>query len=272
MAFVHPIPDEAALDKYNAGYFCNAHGGISTDKLTIAFHSAINLLRVIHVENFQKKQQVQIKNVLEIGPGGGHFARHWLNRNGKQTNYTGIESDTSCHNNLISLGVTVYAGTDQLPLDQSFNLVVISHVLEHTSNPVTFIANCTRLLSPCGILFIEVPCNDYEHKESDEPHLLFFDKGPMQLLLTKTGFGNIRVSYHGKTIADLKKEKPGQSGFMQRARNVLLRNGIIFPFSAKEPGLEGMNDSLERAVIKPFKAHIEQTEPAWWLRAIAIKK
>lgn len=272
MVFVHPMPDEEVLDKYNAGYFSNAHGGISTDKLTIAFHSAINLLRVIYVENFQQKHSIQIKNVLEIGPGGGHFARHWLNRCKKKTNYTGIESDTSCHDNLINSGVTVYAGIDQLPVDQNYDLVVISHVLEHTSNPVAFIANCTKLLSPGGILFIEVPCNDYEHKESDEPHLLFFDKGPMQLLFAKTGFDRIQVSYHGNTITDLKKIKPGHLGFMQRVRNVLLRKGIISPFSTKEPGLEGVDNPLERVVIKPFKAHIEQTEPAWWLRAIAIKK
>ena len=32
-----------------------------------------------------------------------------------------------------------------------------------------------------------------------------------------------------------------------------------------------LNTSIERAVMIPYKAHIESEAPAWWLRAIAIK-
>ena len=272
MVYTSPMPSDETLQKYNSGYFENAHGGINVNPLTAAFFSAINLLRVIYVESYAQKNNCQIKKVLEVGPGGGQFAKHWINRHPDIMQYAGVESDKICYPNLASSGVSVYAKTDEIDTDICFDLVVISHVLEHTSHPAEFISDCTKLLSPGGILFIEVPCKDYEHKALDEPHLLFFDKKPMQLFLAKSGFTNILTSYHGNTIADLKKSPSLYKKILEKIRNFLLGKGILFPFSGSEVGLEGVNNALERACIKPFKAHVEQNQPSWWLRAIAIKK
>lgn len=272
MVFVDPMPDEASLQQYNAGYFDNAHGGMQTHPLTVAFHSAINLLRVLYVEQFQKKNNIAVNSVLEIGPGGGHFARHWMKRNPHTTQYTGVESDISCHANLIGSGIDTHSSIDQVPPGRQFDLVVISHVLEHTHNPSGFIKKCTEPLRTGGLLFIEVPCSDYRHKESVEPHLLFFDKEPMNLFLTNMGFSHILVSYHGNTISSLQKGLSIFGKLAGRIRNLFLIKGIITPFSGKQKGMEEIDNALERAVIKPFKAHVEQDNPAWWLRAIAIKK
>jgi SAM-dependent methyltransferase len=272
MVFADPMPDDAALEEYNANYFDNAHGGASNNKLAVAFHSGINLLRVIHVEAYMKQMKTVVKNVLEIGPGGGYFAKHWLNRNKDIVTYTAVDSDTTFHKELIHTGLAVYTNTKDLPVDQPFDLVVISHVLEHTSHPGDFIRECTRLLSPGGILFIEVPCKDYEHKPVVEPHLLFFDKEPMKLLLSKQGFDRIKLSYHGNTINELKKPLSFFSRLYNKARNFLTGRGILFPFSISERGLTEVDNLLERASVKPYRAHIEQTEPSWWLRATAIKK
>lgn len=267
MAFVFPLPPDQELAKYNAGYFSNAHGGISTDKLTVAFHSAINLLRVLYAEDFIQKQGTQIGHVLEVGPGGGHFARHWLRRNTATQSYTGIESDASCHRHLIDLGVSVSTSVEKIDAERRYDLVVISHVLEHTSDPYAFIRSFSKHLSEGGVLFIEVPCRDFEHKKIDEPHLLFFDKGPMRILLERSGFANLQLSYHGNTLTRLKKKR---SRFGQKLHNAFLKTGLYF-LQGSEKGLERIDNTLERAVIKPFQAHIEQQEASWWLRAIATK-
>jgi SAM-dependent methyltransferase len=271
MFFCNPMPDDVSLDEYNAGYFDNAHGGISTNAVTVAFHSAINLLRVLHVEKFRPEDLV-IKSVLEIGPGTGNFARHWMARNKQTEKYTAIESDKSCYASLEKEGVAVFAEIGQLPANGSFELVVMSHVLEHTAHPAAFIQDCTKRLLPGGVLFIEVPCRDFEHKGTVEPHLLFFDKAPMQQFLTRMGFEKIRLSYHGNTITHLQKKPSFYQRLQNKFRNALLARGVVFPFGNVEPGLEGIKDPLERAAVKPFKAHIEQSEPSWWLRAVAIKK
>lgn len=271
MVFVNPMPDRKELEIYNSGYFDNAHGGMQTHPLTVAFHSAINLLRVLFVYHFFKTEGISVQKILEIGPGGGHFARHWIKMNTQTTQYSGVESDESCHARLISSKVDVFLSIEEVPADREFDLVVISHVLEHTDNPDLFIDQCTRGLRKGGALFIEVPCNDYQHKPSVEPHLLFFDKEPMRFFLRKHGFTIGNISYYGNTIADLAKPTSYLEKMYSKARNLLLSRGVVFPFAGYEPGLEGLGNSLERACVKPFNAHKEQTEPSWWLRVIAIK-
>lgn len=271
MVFAHPVPSEEELRQYNEGYFDNAHGGIATHPLTTAFYSAISRLRMEYVEAYLGRRSLSAQHILEIGPGTGYFAKHWLEKH-PSAYYAGVESDASCYSNLEKYGVHVYPTLDSVPQEQRFGLVVISHVLEHTTDPAGFLSACTEWLSPGGVLFIEVPCNDYQHKSLDEPHLLFFDKGPMGLLLDTVGFRDIQLSYHGNTIESLKQTPSFFQRFEKRLRNFLLNRGFVSWFSSTEKGMERMSDPLERAVIKPFGAHMEQPQPAWWLRAIAIKK
>jgi SAM-dependent methyltransferase len=155
---------------------------------------------------------------------------------------------------------------DTVPVD----LVVISHVLEHMSNPIEFLKNATQNLHKGGVLFIEVPCRDWEHKPIDEPHLLFFDKSPMQHLLKHLGFEDLQMSYHGQEIEQLRSAPVWRTKLMA-LRSKLITLGLVAPFARIRPGMEALSDPLERAAVAPFKAHRETQKPAWWLRAIARK-
>lgn len=272
MGFASPMPDPAALTAYNSGYFLNAHGGAATQPVVIAFHSAINRLRSAHVERFLAAHSISVSSVLEIGPGGGYFGRHWLKHH-PGTKYYAIESDTSCHPKLLELGVRLASGPDDIVAAQ-IDLVVMSHVLEHVADPVGFLRAMTARLRPGGVLFIEVPCRDWEHKEQDEPHLLFFDKAPMRRLLEDIGFGQIQTTYHGETIETLRRRqlKPQRvRRLANRVRSALISRGILAPFGWAS-GLDTLDTPLERAIVKPFEAHREQHAPSWWLRAVAVKR
>ena len=52
-------------------------------------------------------------------------------------------------------------------------------------------------------MFIEIPCMDWEHKNLDEPHLLFFDKPAMNKLLERLQLKKISIAYYGIPINDL---------------------------------------------------------------------
>ncbi|TRZ52560.1 class I SAM-dependent methyltransferase [bacterium] len=269
MVFTTPIPGETALEKYNASYFTSAHGGKPQNKITTAFFSGLARLRVAYIEHYLDMQKIKVSSLLELGPGPGFFASNWLIRH-PQTNYLAIETDRSCHDSLQKLGVllidTITNEKEIAPVD----LVVMSHVLEHVSNPIKFLSDVTRNLRRGGALFIEVPCRDWEHKHIDEPHLLFFDKKPMLYLLKKLGFENIQLSYHGKEIEKLRSNSLSDRKLMA-IRSKLISFGLIWPFAKNRIGMESIKNPLERAVIAPFKAHLESAKPAWWLRAIATK-
>jgi SAM-dependent methyltransferase len=268
MVFAAPMPDPDAWVNYNSSYFDNAHGGVATDGVVTAFHSAINQIRCAHVEMYLQEQQLAVASVFEVGPGGAEFAEKWLTEN-PSTAYHAIESDTACHTRLATLGVHAIKDLGDLAEGTTFDLVVMSHVLEHVTDPVGFLAAMTARLRPGGVIFIEVPCRDWEHKEQDEPHLLFFDKSPMEMLLKGAGFTCIQLSYHGQTIYSLRDRS-----LLRRAwnslRGRLLATGIVAPFGSTR-SLEMVDKPLERAAVRPFQAHIEHRDAAWWLRAVAIK-
>jgi SAM-dependent methyltransferase len=270
MAFASPVPNDAALDEYNASYFTSAHGGQPQNSLATAFFSGIARLRLAHLKLYLDNKNISVSRVLELGPGPGFFARNLLEEY-PETTYMAFETDTSCHASLQEMGVHVVAASDLFEDNDPVDLVIMSHVLEHVVNPFQFLTDATRNLRDGGALFIEVPCRDWEHKPTDEPHLLFFDKGPMLHLLSTLGFHNIQVSYHGQEIDRLRSASPWRSKLMA-LRSKLIALGLVAPFSRVRPGMETLTDPLERAMLAPFNAHRETQKPAWWLRVLAIKK
>ncbi len=265
--FADPMPSAQDLEAFNASYFDNAHGGVAGHAEQDAFFSGLAALRVAHVESYLSECNVKVANILEIGPGAGHFAAQWLKRF-PGSSYRAIETDTTCHANLNRLGVHLLRDGEQA-LD--CDLVIISHVLEHVSTPSDFLSSIIQSLRPGGVIFIEVPCNDWQHKDVDEPHLLFFDKKPMGLLLDRLGLVDIHLSYHGRLISDLRSESTLRK-LARKVQSRLLRWGLTFPFALSKKGMEVLSSPMERAMIAPFEAHLEQSSPAWWLRALATKK
>lgn len=260
------MPSAEMLSTYNADYFSEAHGGRPTNRSAVAFFSGVARIRRAFVTRYLKRHGVVAKQVLEVGPGPGFFAGSWLQAE-PQTGYSAVETDESCHPLLAELGVRLVSFADA----ESVDLVVMSHVVEHVPDPAGFVREATRALRPGGALFIEVPCQDWAHKALDEPHILFFDKIPMRRLLDDLGFTDIEIAYYGQTIAQLKTESEFHS-ILKRARAKLISWGVVAPFAAARTGMEALADPLERAVVAPCKAHVESSEPAWWLRAVARKR
>lgn len=270
LVFAAPMPSEAALVDFNANYFDSAHGGQTQDRPAVAFFTGIARLRSAHLERYLEARDAKVKTLLEVGPGPGYLARRWLERH-PETTYLAMETDRSCHASLREIGVRVLEGASADQGAGTVDLVVLSHVLEHISDPGGFLKYSTRNLRQGGVLFIEVPCRDWEHKPLDEPHLLFFDKRPMRHLLDRLGFCEIQVSYHGREIEQLRSQSwLGAKWLGLRAR--LIAAGFVGPFGGAQPGMESLTSPLQRAVLAPYMAHVESAKPAWWLRALAVKR
>jgi len=266
MVFAAPMPTDADLANYNASYFVTAHGGQPSSPLAQAFFAGIARLRLAFLRAFLDKHRIDVERVLELGPGPGFFARSWLEQV-PQSIYSALETDRSSHESLLKLGVKLVDTADEVSAD----LVVMSHVLEHVSDPVGFVRAATRGLRAGGAVFIEVPCRDWEHKTLDEPHILFFDKVSMYRLLNGLGFTDIEIAYYGQTIAQLKTESKLHL-VLTRVRAKLISWGLVAPFATTQGGLETLADPLQRAIVGPYGAHRESKEPAWWLRAVARKR
>lgn len=269
LVFVDPMPTEEILQNYNSSYFITAHGGIPQDVVTQSFFSGIAGLRLNHIEYYLQKNGLRVSDVLEIGPGTGIFAKKWRSAY-PENNYYAVETDKSCYGSLEETGVIISKPEEIKGLDKEFDLVIMSHVLEHVSDPTGFLTSSTEFLKKDGVIFIEVPCNDWQHKPEDEPHLLFFHKKPMLQLMTSLGFKNIQLSYHGQTIEKL-QEGPSQPTFLSRVNGKLINRGLYWLAALFYRGEKTHLNSIEQSVLIPFKAHETSDKPAWWLRVMAQK-
>ena len=131
------------------------------------------------------------KSILEIGVGGGQ-AVYWFDQNGYEV--TGIEPDSKnvklINKKLKNKGKVVHSFIEDMDMDKLFDVIWMSHVLEHLVRPDIFLKKINNNLKEDGIFFIEVP--SCEHKPTlqtsifENPHVHHFSKKSLLKLVEKS--------------------------------------------------------------------------------------
>jgi hypothetical protein len=109
--------------------------------------------------------------------------------------------------------------------ESDFDLVILSHVLEHVAAPRAFLGLVRGKLAPLGALFIEVPNQDYLHKLSLGTHLLFFSPTSLGFLLESAGFTVEHLATVGPLLSDLEAARAARptSGWLGRMSSEVVR-------------------------------------------------
>tara|TARA_B100001059_G_C17747477_1_gene535182 strand:+ start:188 stop:1111 length:924 start_codon:yes stop_codon:yes gene_type:complete len=262
--FSHPNIDAKKLTAYNSSYHQNAHDGHNRNSKLESFFSGISKLRIITIrESYKVKKNC---SVLEIGSGPGYFIKEWL-KQFPQTKYTVFEPDKVLHSTLESLGVDFIFDINRIK-NNNFDIIIISHVLEHVQEPYDFITPLKASLKKGGIFFIEVPCRDWIHKVVHEPHLLFFEKKSFQFLAKKLNLKILKSAYYGTTLKNLLNRK---IIFLKKIRSFLWKYNITYYHKEKKRLNKLIRNRNETEALINFDAHIEQQSPSWWLRVILKK-
>jgi 2-polyprenyl-3-methyl-5-hydroxy-6-metoxy-1,4-benzoquinol methylase len=138
------------------------------------------------------KQYINGKNLLEIGVGAGQSII-WFESEGFDV--IGIEPDgrnVSMINNLLKNGKIIKSSVEEFSSEKIFDVIWMSHVLEHLIEPKMFLEKIKKNLKHDGIFFIEVPNCEYEPmlKSSIEknPHLFHFSKKSLSKLVKDIGY------------------------------------------------------------------------------------
>ena len=267
LQFANPMPEIEKLDAYNNTYHDSAHGGSERNLKQQAFFIGLAKTRLNFIEGQIGLDKHRPYKILEIGPGPGAFVKVWKERF-PQSMYYVIESDKSCHKGLKEMGVKILAGKDE-KIKNQYDLVVLSHVLEHVTEPISFLKSIVEKMRKGGHLFIEVPCMDWKHKALDEPHLLFFDKKPMEVLLKQLKLTQLSIAYYGiphEHLTDSLRQ------FFKRLRGFLWRKGISYYHPERKKIMTIVDDDLQAQALLNFDAHKEHSSPAWWLRVLSKKQ
>lgn len=136
-------------------------------------------------------------DLLEIGFGAGAFL-HRMQAEG--WNVTGVDFDPQAVERVRSqLGLNVYCGSlrDVAFAERSFDVIAMSHVIEHLPDPRAVLRECFRILRPGGTLVLVTPNTaSLGHRwfgpdwyGSDAPrHLYLFNLKNLGALVSQEGF------------------------------------------------------------------------------------
>ncbi|MEN6463859.1 MAG: methyltransferase domain-containing protein, partial [Syntrophaceae bacterium] len=144
-------------------------------------------------------------------------------------------------------------------IGESFDCIVLSHVVEHVYNPGDIIRQAAGKLRDKGIIFIDVPHQDYKFKEDVFPHVLFFTPDVLGKLLKDAAVKVISAECFGNDM-DNSPIKPQLFGMS--ADNV---TKLITKLSAIAP----------KNIVLGYFSYIfrmaEQNQKGIWIRAIGQK-
>ena len=265
---IYPIPDEKKLKEYNENYFLNAHKDIKLDKIAETYFNCIAKCRVNFLESFIKKKNINIKQVLEIGPGKGYFYKNFTKNN--KVTYSVLETDLNLQKVYQEKKIKVYKQYEQISENQ-YDLIIFSHVLEHISNPNNFLKKINKYLKKGGVIFLEVPCLDYLYKDLVEPHIFFYDKKSLSNLLSINDFNKHNIFYFGKKIEEMKNKNLNKQ-FKFKFTNLLLKLNLDFLINCKnEHEYTFLKNKNEKIIANMYEMNSAKNEPSWWIRALAIK-
>ena len=138
------------------------------------------------------KQYITGKTLLEIGVGAGQSIL-WFEEEGFDV--SGIEPDgrnVSMINKVLKRGKVAKTSVEEFSSDKVFDVIWMSHVLEHLIEPVNFLKKIRNNLKKNGVFFIEVPNCEYEpmlqSSIEKNPHLYHFTKKALTKMVERTGY------------------------------------------------------------------------------------
>lgn len=176
--------------------------------------------------------------LLEIGCGSGVMLENMQERG---WDVTGVEIDPMAVAHARSRGLDVREGSlpSQSFEENSFNVVTMSHVIEHLHDPRTILVECLRILRPGGRLVLVTPNTEAlslslfgpNWMHLDPPrHLHLFNRKGLTRLVSETGFEQIE----GHTVP--RDAKGNYAISMMIRRRGHWRPGTRLPLTARLAG------------------------------------
>lgn len=142
--------------------------------------------------SYCKKHLSNKKNILDIGSGTG-ISLIMFEKKGFHV--TGVEPDpknTDLINKELKVGHCVNGFIEDLSLDKKFDVIWLTHVIEHVEKPDLLLKKCHDFLKDNGIIFIAVPdCENPSMMKSstNNPfHLYHFSKKALTELASLSGY------------------------------------------------------------------------------------
>jgi SAM-dependent methyltransferase len=211
--------------------------------------------------------------ILDVGTGYGHVL-HALGERYPGSELQAIEFSDAAVAHLRSIGVHVEVAPVEEALgnlDTGFDIIAMSHVLEHLLEPVSVLTLLRQRLNPDGVLYIEVPnirpelLNRYpDHPWApryDEPHVTFLSRDTLMDLLHRAGFDVVFCDTAGPLYREVSRLRFSLPPFRSTVQRWIPRR--LFTF------LRGLRATSALRVRDREEAFYQYGGLRIWIRAVA---
>jgi len=187
-----PMPSDEALSQlYNeSNFWSKVKPAVSPKKQPLFFALARSRWSLIQ-SNLNKEMKIPRGfRILDVGAGFGYLGIVAANDLGAALDeYVAVEPDSNVRSALErywpelenNSKLSTLAKLGQV--EGKYDIVALSHVLEHVKDPLGMINDVVSFLSNDGLLFIDVPNRDDLFKLDVFPHVLFFSPQSLKFLL-----------------------------------------------------------------------------------------
>ncbi len=124
---------------------------------------------------------IKFNSVLDIGCGRGTLLQKITDKHGYQADGVEPQKGYPLYHG------TIYSRLGDVPLKPKYDLIVMSHVLEHVSSPVDFLAISKDVMKDDGHILIEVPSEQSPGGPYRLPHLSVFHTWTLIRLCSTVG-------------------------------------------------------------------------------------
>ncbi|MEO7911270.1 MAG: glycosyltransferase [Roseiflexaceae bacterium] len=206
LLLMNPQPSDAELVAiYSENYFLGDDTPEGHERVSLMKRATARL----YLGQLARYRGVQGGALLEIGCGQGEFLVEAQHRG---YDVTGVEISASAARKartLLGGGKVICGEIDSVALSEdSFDVCVLSDVIEHIRNPVEFLRTIYRLLKPGGVLFIATPSLSswsarllrQNWMEFKPEHLTYFDTNTIQHALYQTDYSEVVVQSGWKVL------------------------------------------------------------------------
>ena len=185
------------------------------------------------------------KRVLDVGAGSGEFA-FLMAQMGKTV--TGIEPDVVCAawcRDQMGLDVRTASLADGLFAPDQFDLIRMSHVLEHLNDPVKYLRLVAGWLTADGVLFVQVPNIDVECRERSVggifhfAHIFNFNPWTLRAAAAQAGLA--------EAVETVERSAGTTDVFFRRTHHPMARRTVENPENARK-----VRDLLRRHYNREF--------------------
>lgn len=193
----YPMPSDKDLDVYYTSYW-QTH---DLEKEIPVFKTQAET-RYLFLKPYLSKSG--ILNMLDVGAGFGLISEIIsADAAGNKTEYDVVELDPVAIDYLKRKIIPRAIYSHIKNIKSRYEVIMLSHILEHLTRPLSFLLDLRNRLTEGGVIFIEVPNQDYKFKSRNEPHLVFFSPDTLSGLVEKAGFKVLKVDTCGARVEDL---------------------------------------------------------------------